>query len=109
GTVLATVLSLLAVAAHSERFVETYPASSRIGSVDGRVLVHASGFLAPSPARTAEGAARNFLSLHGPAFGVAAPQELVLRQAPAAGQVGAVRLARTIGALPVFVRDVVLG
>ena len=106
---LASLFLWLAVAAPAQRFAEAHPASSTIRSADGRLLVHASGFLAANPGRTPESAARNFLSTHGGAFGVAAAQELVLRQAPAPGSVGAVRFGRTVAGLPVFGGDVVVG
>ncbi|TMB07598.1 MAG: M4 family metallopeptidase [Deltaproteobacteria bacterium] len=108
-SVLAPLFLSLAVAGPAQRFVDVHPASSTIRSGDGRLLVHASGFLAANPGRTPESAARNFLSTHGGAFGVAATQELVLRQAPAPGLVGAVRLERTVAGLPVFGGDVVVG
>src|SRR5712664_949962 len=65
GSVLAPLFLLLAVAAPAQRFVDAHPASSTIRSADGRLLVHASGFLAANPGRTPESAARNFLSTHG--------------------------------------------
>jgi Zn-dependent metalloprotease len=99
----------LAVAAPAQHFADAHPASSTIRSEDGRLLVHASGFLAANPGRTPESSARNFLSTHGGAFGVRATQELVLRQAPAPGLVGAVRFERTVAGLPVFGGDVVVG
>src|SRR5262249_38965196 len=105
---LALVLWLAAVAP-AQRFLQAHPESSTVLSADGRVLVHASGFLSPNPGRTPEAAARNFLSTHGATFGVAAPQELVVRQTPAPGQVGAVRFERRVGGLPVFGGDVVVG
>jgi hypothetical protein len=77
--VLAALFLSLAVVAPAQRFVDSHPASSTIRSVDGRLLVHASGFLAANPGQAPENAARNFLSTHGGAFGVAATQELVLR------------------------------
>jgi thermolysin metallopeptidase-like protein/fungalysin/thermolysin propeptide len=105
---LALFLSL-AAAAPAQRFVDAHPASTTIRSMDGRVLVHASGFLAANPGRTPEATARSFLSTHGSAFGVADPQDLALRQAPPPGQVGAVRFERTLAGLPVFGGDVVVG
>ena len=93
----------------AQRFAETHPASSRVASTDGQVLVHASGFLTAGHGDTPERAARGFLSTHAAAFGIAAAQELVLRQAPMAGQAGAVRFERRVGGLPVFGGDVVVG
>src|SRR5215470_118381 len=105
---LALFLSL-AAAAPAQRFLDAHPASAVLQSPDGQVLLHASGFLAPGLGRTPEAAARGFLSVHGPAFGVASTQELVLRQAPAPGQVNAVRFERRIAGLPIFGGDVVVG
>jgi Zn-dependent metalloprotease len=71
--------------------------------------VHASGFGSPSTASLPEEAARVFLAVHGPAFGVTARQALVLETAPAPGDVGAVRFRRTIDGLPVFGANLVIG
>ncbi|HYV68180.1 MAG TPA: hypothetical protein VE964_18220, partial [Myxococcales bacterium] len=106
---LATLLLSLAAAAPAQRFAEAFPSSSRIASVDGRVLVHASGFAAPAPGAAPEAAARGFLARHGSAFGIGPAQELVLRQAPAAGRAGAVRFERRLDGLPLFGADVVVG
>jgi hypothetical protein len=104
------VLSAFPLGTHPvERFIETHPASSRIRSADGQVLVHASGFLTGRAARNPERSARDFLATHGAAFGLAAQQELVLRQTTDVGHAGAVRFERRVAGLPVFGGDVVLG
>ena len=107
---LATLFLALAATAHPvQRFAASYPESKRIGSPDGRVLSHAGGFVFESAARGMEAVARDFLSTYGSAFGVGPSQLLVLRQAPAPGQPGAVRFERTVGSFPVFGGDVVVG
>jgi Zn-dependent metalloprotease len=90
-------------------FAERNPASSRIPAADGRSLLHASGFRVATGARLPEEAARTFLAADGAAFGVAADQELVLVSSPLQGEVGAVRFRRSVGGLPVFGGDLVVG
>ena len=94
-----------------KRFVDEHPASARLASEDGQRLVHASGFSASTGAKRPEEAARTFLSLdaHGGAFGVTQAQALIVKAAPGAGELGAVRLERTIDGLPVFGGDLVVG
>jgi Zn-dependent metalloprotease len=105
-----TLLFLLAVGANPiQKFAEDNPTSQRLGSADGQRLTHASGFLAETGARRPEDAARAFLSIHGAAFGITERQALVLKGAPAAGEVGGVRFERTIDGHPVFGGDLVVG
>ncbi len=102
------LLSTLAISPVRE-FTDRYPRSSTIAASGGQRLVHASGFLFHSGAKRPEDAAAAFLDLHGAAFGVTPRQTLVVKWAPAAGEVGAVRFERRIDGLPIFVGDLVLG
>ncbi len=106
----ATVILLSVLAATPvEGFVRDHPQSERLATRDGARLLHASGFVADFGAREPVVAARAFLAAQGVAFGVVPAHELVLRGAPAAGNVGAVRFERRIGGLPVFGGDLVVG
>jgi MYXO-CTERM domain-containing protein len=89
------------------RFVADHPASARIFAADGH-LAHASGFLAETGARDSEAAARAFLGRYEDEFGVAG-QELELLGSPLPETAGPVKFARTIGGLPVFGGDLVVG
>lgn len=107
-TTTALLLSILA-AGPVERFARDHPRSEMLATPDGSRLLHASGFLADLAAPGPVEAARAFLAAQGAAFGVAPAHELVLKGAPAAGGVGAVRFERRIGGLPVFGGDLVVG
>ena len=102
------LLSALAVNPASE-FTSHFPRSSTLAEPGGQRLVHASGFLFDSGERRPENTAAAFLHLYGSLFGTTPRQALVIKGAPAPGQVGAVRFERTIAGLPVFGGDLVIG
>ncbi len=102
------LLSALAIGPAQE-FTRQYPASQALSAPGGERLVHASGFAFATGTTRPEDAAAAFLALHGPAFGVTPRQALVVKGAPPAGRTGAVRLGRTVGGLPVFGGDLILG
>jgi Zn-dependent metalloprotease len=106
---MSLLFALAVVASPAEKFVQLHPGSAAVRSADGQQLVHASGFSVETGARTPEDAARAFLGTHGNGFGISARQKLVVRNAPAPEQAGAVRFARTIDGLSVFGGDIVVG
>jgi len=107
---LSTLILASALAVHPAReLVADHPDSSVVAGGDGQRLVHASGLLSDPGARRPEDAAGEFVSRYGAAFGVTSRQVLVLRGAPAVGEFGPVRFARTIDGLEVFGGDLVVG
>jgi Zn-dependent metalloprotease len=90
-------------------FSLAHPESRVIAGTDGKQVTHASGFSFDTGAARPEDAAARFLARYGSAFGITDRQTLRVRSPAPAGDVGAVRLERRIGGLPVFGADLVLG
>ena len=106
---MTTLMVLLLLEANqTQGFAQDNPGSELLQSPDGQ-LVHASGFTADTGAQEPEDAARAFLTAYGDAFGITERQTLVVKGAPAAGEVGAVQFERNIDGLPVFGGDLVVG
>ncbi len=90
-------------------FAERNPGSDRTYSMDGRTMLHASGFTADMGVRVPEAAARAFLEAERGTFGLSAGQTLEAVAAPAPGTAGAVHFVRKVSGLPIFDGNIVVG
>jgi Zn-dependent metalloprotease len=90
-------------------FSRANPESRVIAGADGNQVVHASGFSFDTGAAHPADAAARFLTRYGSALGVTERQKLRVRSPGDSGEVGAVRVERSIDGMPVFGGDLVLG